>query len=84
VSSVPTRFSTPTLPVVDPFLQPLPVVNPVGRSIAPLENEFSRPTGIKPMPGVSTLPPKPVATKPSWQAQLPPWLKDGPPAHNSK
>jgi hypothetical protein len=57
-------------------------VNPAGHDIAPLDNVFSRPTGITPLPGISTPPPKPVAVTPSWQAQLPPWMQSGPPAQN--
>ncbi len=79
---VTTRFTTPAKPAPDPFLQQTPIVNPNGRGIAPLENVFSKPTGITPLPGISTPAPKPVATKPSWQAQLPPWLTDGPQTHN--
>lgn len=76
---VTTRFSPPA---PDSFLQLAPVVNPNGRSIAPLENVFSKPTGISPLPGISTPAPKVTASKPSWQAQLPPWLTEGPQAHN--
>jgi hypothetical protein len=79
---VPTRFSVPEAPAADPFLQPVPVVNPAGQDISPLENAFSRPAGIKPLPGISTLPPTPVVIRPSWQAQLPPWMTAGPQAHN--
>jgi hypothetical protein len=78
---VPTRFSAVKASVPDPFLQPVPVVNPAGRAVPPLENIFSRPAGIKPLPGVSTPPPTPVAAKPNWQSQLPPWMRDGPPSH---
>jgi hypothetical protein len=78
-----TTVQTPrTLPTPDPFLEPAPVVNPAGRGIAPLDNDFSRPTGIQPLPAVSTPAPTPVATKPTWQAQLPPWMRSGPQAHN--
>jgi hypothetical protein len=77
---VPTRFSV--APAPDPFLQAVPVVNPAGRGISPLENLFSRPTGIQPLPGISTAPPAPATVRPSWQAQLPPWLKNGPQTHN--
>jgi hypothetical protein len=81
-ASLQTSFSVPTAPPVDPFLQPAPVVNPAGRDITPLDNVFSRPTGITPLPGISTPPPKPAAVTPSWQAQLPPWMQSGPPAQN--
>jgi hypothetical protein len=81
-ATVQTSFSVPAAPPMDPFLQPAPVINPAGRDIAPLDNVFSRPTGITPLPGISTPPPKPVAVTPSWQAQLPPWMQSGPPAQN--
>jgi len=79
---VPTRFSATPAPAPDPYLQPMPAVNPAGRGIPSLANEFSSPGGIKPLPGIATQPPKPVATRPSSQAQLPPWMRDDPPAHN--
>jgi hypothetical protein len=82
VTPVMTRFAVAPVAGPDPFLQPTPAVNPAGRMVPSLENIFSRPTGINPLPGISTPPPKPVATKPSWQAQLPPWLTDGPQTHN--
>jgi len=58
------------------------VINPAGRSVPTLENVFSRPAGIKPLPGISTATPTPFTTKPKWQAQLPPWLTDVPQTHN--
>jgi hypothetical protein len=81
-SPMPTRFSVPIAPTPNPFLQALPTVNPAGHGISPLGNAFSRPTGIQPLPGISTLPPAPVATRPKWQAQLPPWMQSGAPARN--
>ncbi len=80
---VTTRLTVAPAPVRDPFLQPLPLVNPAGRGVPPLENIFSRPAGIRPLPGISTPPPSPVATKSSSQAHLPPWMLNGPPPHNS-
>jgi len=77
-----TRYSTVAPPVPDPYLQPVPVVNPAGRDITPLDNDLSRPTGITPLPGINTPATKPAATKPSWQAQPPPWMFNGPKAHN--
>lgn len=79
---VPTRFSVAVQPKPDPFLQPVPVVNPAGHAIEPLENIFTRPAGIKPLPGLSTPPPTPVTPKSGTLTQLPPWMRDGPPAHN--
>jgi len=79
---VATHMSVAAKSAPNPFLQPAPAVNPAGRAITPLANSFSRPAGINPLPGISTAPAKPVATRPSWQAQPPPWLQSGPPAHN--
>ena len=79
---LPNRFSVAPTLAPDPFLQALPVVNPAGQGISPLGNLFSRPTGIQPLPGIRTLPPPTVTTKPSWQAQLPPWMQSGAPAHH--
>ncbi|MEI7533439.1 MAG: hypothetical protein WCK57_03655 [Verrucomicrobiae bacterium] len=81
-ASAPTRFSVPTATTPNPFLQAMPTVNPAGHGISPLGNAFSRPTGIQPLPGISTLPPTPVATRPKWQAQLPPWMQSGAPTRN--
>ena len=78
---MPTRFSPAPAPTPDPFLQAMPVVNPAGRGFAQLENSLSRPAGIQPLPGISTPPPAPTAARPSWQAQPPPWMTPGPPAH---
>jgi hypothetical protein len=77
-----TGFSAPPAPAPDPFLEAVPVVNPAGRSIPTLESTFARPAGIRPLPGISTPPPKPSAARPSWQAQLPPWMSTGPQPHN--
>ena len=60
----------------------LPVVNPAGHAIEPLENIFTRPAGIKPLPGLSTPPPTPVTPKSGTLTQLPPWMRDEPPPHN--
>jgi hypothetical protein len=76
-------YSASAVPATDPYLQRQPVVNPAGRAVQSLDDglQFSRPTGINPLPTVSTPPTPPVATRPSWQAQLPPWMKTGPQAH---
>jgi hypothetical protein len=78
----PTRFSAALAPAPDPYLQPQPKFNPAGRSYTSLENEAARPTGINPLPGITGPAPKPSTKKPSWEAQLPPWLSEGPQAHN--
>ncbi len=77
---VATRFNVPPAPAPDPFLQARPVGNPVGLDVSPLGKLFSEPTGILPLPAVSTPPPTPINVRPKWQAQPPPWLTPGPPA----
>lgn len=84
-TEVATRFSTTRVPTPapNPFLQPVPVVNPVGRGVQPLDNIFSRPMGIKPLPPISTPPPTPAQKKAEWEAQLPPWMQNTPQAPRS-
>jgi hypothetical protein len=66
------------LPVVDPNLQVLPPVNPAGRSFTPIQSGISKPTGIMPLPSISSPYELPTTPKPAWQAQPPPWLSDSP------
>lgn len=62
----------------DPYLQPQPKVNPIGRSVNSLENNSARPTGINPLPTVIGSAPKTPAKRPDWQAQPPPWTSGKP------
>jgi hypothetical protein len=75
--TVPTRFSTSPLPTTDPNLQHTPLFNPLGQSYSPLQSSISRPTGITPLPTLSTPNYKPAAPKKSL-AELPPWLSKDP------
>jgi hypothetical protein len=77
-----TPFSANVITVRNPNLEVLPSFNPAGASIAPLHNDIGRPTGILPLPGVSRPTAIAPTKRPEWQAQLPPWLRSGPPAHN--
>lgn len=65
----------------DPFLQPLPNINPAGRSAVAIEDNTGRPSGIQPLPAATGSPlPKP---KPSSRlTQPPPWMSDGPQPHS--
>jgi hypothetical protein len=74
----PTRFSVKPVETRSSFLQPQPAFNPAGRSIATLEEKSARPTGIQPLPGITGPIQTTPTTRPDWQAQLPPWLTDGP------
>jgi len=76
-SPVAARFTLAPAPTPDPFLQARPVENPAGRDVTPLNKLFSQPTGIQPLPGISTPPPTPINVRPKWQAQLPPWMNSG-------
>ena len=75
-------FST-TTPETGPIFQPQPVFNPAGRSVALLKDDITRPVGIKPLPAISGPENFTPAPRPAWQAQLPPWLRDGPQEHNA-
>jgi hypothetical protein len=79
-ADVPTRFSTTRVqpPAPNPFLEPVPVMNPAGRGVQPLEKIFSHPMGIKPLPPISTPPPATTTKKASWEAQSPPWIQNTP------
>jgi hypothetical protein len=83
--AVRTSFSTtPAMRDADSsgsLFQPLPTFNSAGQSVGLLKDDITRPVGIKPLPGI-TGPEKITSdTRPAWQAQLPPWLLDGPPGH---
>jgi hypothetical protein len=79
-SSMPAGYgmNPASTPAPDPFLQPQPAFNPAGRSVAPIKDDVSRPTGIQPLPGVATKPAQSDTKRPAWQAQLPPWLSNKP------
>jgi hypothetical protein len=87
-SSPPDKVQTPgrlpvaAAPAVDPFLQKQPQFNPAGRPVAALEDNIGRPKGLQPLPGVSGVPITTPKTKPTWQAQLPPWMQSGPQPHD--
>ena len=82
-ATTPTLFSTPALKVVDPYLQVQPAFNPAVRAAAPLWDNISRPSGIQPLPGITGPVQTPPSSRPAWQAQLPPWLQNGPPSHDA-
>ena len=62
----------------DPNLQPLPLGNPLGHSFTPIQRGISKPTGITPLPGITSPYVLPVTAKTPGQAQPPPWLSDSP------
>jgi hypothetical protein len=65
-------------PVVDPnFTQPDFVPNPAGASFTPLTTGIGRPTGLTPLPGITSPVPHPAAA-PSWAPQPPPWVSQTP------
>ncbi len=73
------------------FQQPLSFFNgfnnnnsgftPAG-SFADLNKNIARPNTAKPLPTLTTPVDTKPETRPEWQAQLPPWLQDGPQARN--
>jgi hypothetical protein len=66
------------LPAPDPNMQPLPLGNRLGQSFTPLQSGISKPTGIMPLPSITSPYALPVTAKPDGQAQRPPWLSDSP------
>ena len=66
------------LPAPDPNLQPVPLFNPAGRSFTPIQSGISRPTGIAPLPGITSPYALPTTPRSAGQAQMPPWLSDSP------
>ena len=80
-ADAPTSFGAAVAPVRDPNMEELPAFNPAGGAVAALRSGIIRPTGIMPLPEVIRPHPTTPEKKPDWQAQLPPWMRDGPPAH---
>ena len=68
------------IPTPNPNLQPVPLFNPAGRSYTPLQSGISKPTGITPLPSITSPYSLPAAAKPTGLAKPPPWLSDSPPA----
>jgi hypothetical protein len=76
------RWNVAPAPAPSPYLEIAPKVNPVGADVMSLQDSSGHPTGIQPLPGIATQP-KPVQpTRPTWQAQPPPWLSDKPQPHS--
>lgn len=74
-----SRFFSAPKPAADPFItQPAFLANPAGASFTPLSSGISRPTGLTPLPGITTPVSHPVAA-PSWAPQPPPWVSQTPP-----
>lgn len=77
------QISPSTMPAADPNMQVLPAFNPAGSSFTPMKENFSRPTGLMPLPGAVNRPGS--ASKPALYApKLPPWLVGEPPAAGSQ
>jgi len=76
------------VPAPNPNLQPVPLFNPAGHSFTPLQSGISKPTGINPLPSITSPYSLPKNAAPAGLAKLPPWLSDspqpaGPPAQRS-
>ncbi|HZI32788.1 MAG TPA: hypothetical protein VFF11_10635, partial [Candidatus Binatia bacterium] len=74
-----TRYSPPAKSASPSpsFFQQQPQYNPAGQSVDLLRDNSTRPTGLQPLPGVTGPALKPPEQKPSWQPQLPPWMRTG-------
>jgi len=64
--------------VPDPNMQPVPLFNPAGHSFTPLQSGISKPTGINPLPSITSPYSPPKNVSPAGLAKLPPWLSDSP------
>jgi hypothetical protein len=77
-SSPNSRFFSAPKPAADPFItQPGFVANPAGASFTPLSSGIKRPSGLTPLPGITT-PVSHPTTAPSWAPQPPPWASQTP------
>ena len=76
--SVITTARQNPIPVPDPNLQPVPLFNPAGRSYTPLQSGISKPTGINPLPQITSPYSLPAGAKPTGLTKPPPWLSDSP------
>lgn len=63
------------------FFNNQPAYNPAGGSADQLLDNASRPEGLQSLPRVGAPKMKTETTRPAWQAQLPPWMRKGPPQH---
>lgn len=70
-------ISSPDAPP-DPNLKPQPIYNPAGASYSVLGDNISKPSGITPLPGVTSQPFKTESSAPSWAPKPPPWLSQEP------
>ncbi|MEI9864283.1 MAG: hypothetical protein WDN00_06955 [Limisphaerales bacterium] len=79
VPSPDSKYFAGPKPVVDPFItQPYFEPNSAGASfIVPIKSGIARPTGLTPLPSVTTAVAPPV-TAPVSRIQPPPWLLQGP------
>jgi hypothetical protein len=59
----------------DPYLEALPNLNPAGHTFTSPQRNIGKPSGIKPLPGITGPYPAPAA-RTAAQSQLPPWLSD--------
>ena len=79
-----TLPNQPVAPVVDPNLQVMPEVNPMGGGFTTLKDTSSKPMGIIPLPGIATRP-IPVSQKVDpGSPKPPPWLTHQIPAPGSQ
>ena len=74
---VATRFSTAPATAANPEQPGLSLFNPLGKSFTSLQSSISRPTGITPLPSL-TSPHFQPATPKKPLTQLPPWLSKDP------
>jgi hypothetical protein len=74
-----TIFPLPQMTPPDPYWQqPAVFANPVGASFTPLSSGIEKPTGLTPLPGITSQNNLQPAPTPSWAPQPAPWLSQAP------
>jgi hypothetical protein len=77
-------YSAPSVPKVNPNMEPLPQFNPAGNSFTPMKISAARPTGIAPLPTITGQTVKSSTPQPKPLTKPPPWLSDKPQGFNRR
>jgi len=74
--AVVSGYSPPAVQRIDPNMEPLPQVNPMGNSFVPLKSSAARPIGIMPLTAITGQTAKPASSQPKSLTKPAPWLSD--------
>ena len=70
--------SSPSAASDNPFAKKRPAPSQYTSSLSAMENPFTRPVGLTPLPGIATEAPKKAEAPPSWAPKPPPWMSQEP------